>query len=100
MFPGEPSTETWLHRKFGGHRIKGDLYERNDAILNFAAMVGTPDAWIVRRAEHSCRKTDTPKNPIGQAMVAMRNTKLTAEQRSAIAKKAAAARWGKKDDAK
>jgi hypothetical protein len=36
------------------------------------------------------------KNVIAQAMVAMRNKKLTAEQRKEIARKAAAARWEKK----
>jgi hypothetical protein len=38
----------------------------------------------------------TKKNPVAQAMVAMRNKKLSAAQRSEIAKKAATARWGKK----
>jgi hypothetical protein len=33
------------------------------------------------------------KNPVAQALVAMRNKKLTAEQRKEIAKKAAQARW-------
>jgi len=36
------------------------------------------------------------KNPVAQALVAMRNKKLTPEQRKAIAQKAAAARWEKK----
>jgi hypothetical protein len=38
----------------------------------------------------------TKKNAIAQAMVAMRNKKLTPERRKEIAKKAAAARWKKK----
>jgi hypothetical protein len=40
------------------------------------------------------------KNPVAQALVAMRNKKLTAEERKEIAKKAAKARWGKKANAK
>jgi hypothetical protein len=35
------------------------------------------------------------KNPVAQALVAMRNKKLTPEQRSAIALKAAQTRWKK-----
>jgi hypothetical protein len=37
------------------------------------------------------------KNPVAQAMVAMRNKKLTAARRKEIARKAAAARWGDKE---
>jgi hypothetical protein len=37
------------------------------------------------------------KNPVAQALTAMRNKKLSAAKRKEIAKKAAAARWGKKE---
>lgn len=40
------------------------------------------------------------KNAVAQAMVAMRNKKLSPERKKEIAQKAAAARWGKKKDAK
>ena len=36
------------------------------------------------------------KNAVAQALVAMRNKKLSAARRKEIAQKAAAARWGKK----
>jgi len=36
----------------------------------------------------------TKKNKVAQALVAMRNKKLTPEERKKIAQKAAQARWG------
>jgi hypothetical protein len=36
------------------------------------------------------------KNPVAQAMVAMRNKKLTPARRKEIAQQAAAVRWGEK----
>jgi hypothetical protein len=39
------------------------------------------------------------KNPVAQAMVAMRNKKLSAARRKEIAQKAARARWADKEPA-
>lgn len=55
FFPGGTATEAWLHSKFANYRIAGDLYERNQAILDFAAQVGLPrrypETWNAKEAK-------------------------------------------------
>ena len=43
-------------------------------------------------------KKEKPKNAVAQAMVAMRNKKLSPARRKEIASDAAKARWGTRDE--
>jgi hypothetical protein len=52
----------------------------------------------LRELYMATKKKAGKKNAVAQAMVAMRNKKLTPERRSEIAKAAAAARWEKREE--
>jgi hypothetical protein len=58
FFPAGTATEAWLHTKFGEHRIVGDLYRRDKAILDFAEQIGFPrryrTTWNVTEAKLKC----------------------------------------------
>ena len=100
--PGTPETEVWLHEKFSHCRHVGEWFHSCDELRGFIEAVGLITPPEPGSEVMTPKEPDSPRAPnpaavaVAQALVAMRNKKLTAEQRSAIASGAAKARWAHK----
>jgi hypothetical protein len=86
FIPGTVATESWLHRKFATSRVDREWFAAGD-LRCFIESVGvmTPIPPTLAPAE-SLKSDDRPeKNAAAQALVKLRNKKLSPERRAQIA---------------
>ena len=95
--PGTRRMEGRLHRRFDAHRERGEWFRQASEIREFLRAEAT--ALNLTMPLSRQRKPDSAKNAVAQAMVAMRNKKLSPARRKEIASDAAKKRWADRDKA-
>lgn len=87
FFPGTRRTETRLHQLFADCRFRTEWYHHEPALTKLASLFDEP------MIEQMPLQEPNEAAQVAQAMVAMRNQKLSPERRKEIAFKAAQTRW-------